>query len=331
MPAEQPATVLVIDDNPRNLQVASEHLARYGYVVLTARDGERGLRRAQYTGPDLVLLDIAMPGVDGFETCRRLQAHPATCDIPVLFMTASHAHEDKLRAFDLGGVDYVTKPFEAGELLARVRTHLTLAAQRRQLAAQAALLDERLVETTTRYQQETGRLQDTLAERERLVRVIALQSAQLEGLTRRWLESGKGAGVAASEHLRQTHLERLRLVAGELALAEAKVADGDGAQHIERARALLEPVLGEVSPAADDLLADTEHLDDPMVKLSAREREVFDMLVLGKANKEIAWALGLKPTTVSTYRLRVLEKLGVEDVPALVRLSLSWDTGGVPD
>ena len=127
-----PPTVLVIDDDPGNLEVASEHLRRYAYRVLTARDGATGLRRARLASPDLILLDIQMPGVDGFEACRRLKASPETAPIPVLFTTAFTDTDVKLRAFELGGVDYTTKPFEAPVLLARVRAHLTLRAQRRQ-------------------------------------------------------------------------------------------------------------------------------------------------------------------------------------------------------
>jgi DNA-binding response OmpR family regulator len=117
----------VVDDNPINLGVVGEHLEDHDYDVTVAQDGEEALTRAQLTRPDLILLDVMMPGIDGFETCRRLKANPATADIPVIFMTALTDVNDKVAAFQAGGVDYISKPFQIEELLARVRTHLALA------------------------------------------------------------------------------------------------------------------------------------------------------------------------------------------------------------
>jgi diguanylate cyclase (GGDEF)-like protein/PAS domain S-box-containing protein len=124
--------LLIIDDNPINLGVVVEHLEQAGYEVLVALDGEEALKRAAYSRPDLILLDVMMPGIDGFGTCRRLKADPVTADIPVIFMTALDDVSDKVAAFQAGGVDYVSKPFQPEELLARVRTHLAL--RRAQLA-----------------------------------------------------------------------------------------------------------------------------------------------------------------------------------------------------
>src|SRR5438046_1687050 len=117
-------SVLVIDDNPDNLKVAVRHFEAYSFEILTARDGETGLRRARLARPDVILLDVQMPGIDGYETCRRLKADPETSAIPVLFMTVLSEAGDKVRGFEVGGVDYVTKPIEAAELLARVQAHL---------------------------------------------------------------------------------------------------------------------------------------------------------------------------------------------------------------
>jgi PAS domain S-box-containing protein len=119
-------TILLIDDDPADLSLLSEPLAAAGLEVLVARDGESGLHKALYARPQIILLDAVMPGLDGFETCRRLKADAATRDIPVLFMTALAGARDKLRAYEAGAVDYVTKPVQAEELLARVRAHLTL-------------------------------------------------------------------------------------------------------------------------------------------------------------------------------------------------------------
>src|SRR5690242_19236362 len=105
-------TVLVIDDNVTNLKVASEHLKAESFEVLTARDGESGIDRAKLGQPDVILLDVQMPGIDGFETCRLLKAEEKTKDIPIIFMTVLTNVEDKLRGFAAGGVDYVPKPFQ---------------------------------------------------------------------------------------------------------------------------------------------------------------------------------------------------------------------------
>ncbi len=118
--------VLVADDTPANLSVLLELLGQAGFEVLIAEDGESALQRAAYARPDLILLDVLMPELDGFATCARLKARPDTREIPVIFMTALAETVDKVRGLDAGAVDYVTKPFQPEELLARVRTHLTL-------------------------------------------------------------------------------------------------------------------------------------------------------------------------------------------------------------
>src|SRR5438105_3880971 len=141
MSAETPSeasakTILIIDDMPANLGVLTTHLEREGYVAVVAQGGEEGVARAEFVRPDLVLLDVMMPGLDGFETCRRLKASELTRDIPVVFMTALTDTSDKLAGFAAGAVDYVTKPLNGAEVLARIETHLALYGLRQQLAAQ---------------------------------------------------------------------------------------------------------------------------------------------------------------------------------------------------
>lgn len=119
-------TVLIVDDMPTNVEVLAGALMKAGYQVAVALDGESAIAQIQYKSPALILLDVMMPGIDGFETCRRLKASPDTQDIPVIFMTALSEPVSKAKGFDLGAVDYITKPFEAEEVLARVKTHLRL-------------------------------------------------------------------------------------------------------------------------------------------------------------------------------------------------------------
>ncbi|NJL88348.1 MAG: hybrid sensor histidine kinase/response regulator [Coleofasciculaceae cyanobacterium SM2_1_6] len=118
--------ILIVDDIPSNLDVISDALSDMGFDVAIATNGERALQQAERKPPDLILLDVMMPGIDGFETCRRLKANSNTADIPVIFMTALSDINSKVQALDLGAVDYVTKPFQEQEVLARVKTHLQL-------------------------------------------------------------------------------------------------------------------------------------------------------------------------------------------------------------
>ena len=133
-------TILIVDDIPANLAIAVNYLEDNSFNVLVAQDGKEGLERAQLVQPDLILLDVMMPGLDGFQTCRRLKSIESTRDIPVIFMTALTDTSDKVKAFEAGAVDYVNKPFQVEELLARIKTHLTLRAMQEQLVAQNAKL-----------------------------------------------------------------------------------------------------------------------------------------------------------------------------------------------
>lgn len=118
--------ILVVDDTTTNLEIVLEILTNVGFNVTTESDGERALKQAEYILPDLILLDVMMPGIDGFETCKRLKANSATCDIPVIFMTANSDTDSKVKGLNIGAVDYITKPFHEEELLARIKTHLEL-------------------------------------------------------------------------------------------------------------------------------------------------------------------------------------------------------------
>lgn len=118
--------ILVVDDTPANLEVLSEALTDAGFEVAIATNGERAIKQAQCSLPSLILLDVMMPGIDGFETCRRLKASKITQDIPIIFMTALSETTDKVNGFNLGAVDYVTKPFQEAELIVRVKTQLKM-------------------------------------------------------------------------------------------------------------------------------------------------------------------------------------------------------------
>lgn len=135
--------ILVVDDTLVNLRILTEMLAAQGYKVRPVTSGAQALQAADAAPPDLILLDINMPGMTGYEVCQQLKQNPVTRDVPVIFMSARDEVLDKIRAFEVGGVDYITKPFHLEELLARVATHVSLRALQRQLegshaAAEAA-------------------------------------------------------------------------------------------------------------------------------------------------------------------------------------------------
>ncbi|GAB4441161.1 MAG: hypothetical protein Kow0031_23120 [Anaerolineae bacterium] len=127
------STILIVDDDAINLKVLQNVLKEPGYRLLIAKSGERALYQLENQLPDLILLDVLMPGIDGFETCRQLKANPATAQIPVIFTTALSDIDSKVKGFEVGGVDYLTKPFHQAEVLARVKTHLTIHHLQRQL------------------------------------------------------------------------------------------------------------------------------------------------------------------------------------------------------
>ena len=136
--------ILIVDDNPNNLSFLFDFLTELGFKVLVARTGVSALQKAEYSPPDLILLDVVMPEVDGFETCRRLKANDSTKEIPIIFMTALNSTEDKVKAFSVGAVDYVTKPIQNEEVLARVKAHLSISRLSRKLQEQNAQMQQEI-------------------------------------------------------------------------------------------------------------------------------------------------------------------------------------------
>ncbi len=144
MEIKQPReNILIVDDTPENLTVLRQILTEHGYRVRPALSGEIALKTAQADLPDLILLDILMPGMDGYEVCGKFKAEERTRDIPIIFISALNEIEDKMKAFSGGGVDYISKPFHAEEILARVGTHLTLRSQQKALTLQNEELREK--------------------------------------------------------------------------------------------------------------------------------------------------------------------------------------------
>ena len=242
-PDRVPSTILVVDDTPTNLEVLFDFLSNAGFKVLFAEDGESAINRVEYARPDLILLDILMPGIDGFETCRRLKENQATAAIPVIFLTALTDTADKVRGFALGAVDFITKPLQSEEVLARVHTHLRIQSLSRQLQAQNARLiqevqERKRAEVSLRQQNQRSHLfsEVSLKIRQSLQIDDILQTAVTEVqqilqadrvLIYRLWPDGTGSGVAEAVQPGWTQVMGL-VFPEEVFPQEAKIQYGQG-------------------------------------------------------------------------------------------------------
>ncbi|WP_153130905.1 response regulator [Dechloromonas hortensis] len=155
-----PPEILVVDDTVASLDLLCDLLTEAGYVVRPAQDGRMALRSAQAKPPELILLDVRMPGMDGYELCQRLKAEPATRDIPIIFLSALRDTGDKVRGFSLGAVDYIAKPFQPEEVLARVHTHIELRRLQTKLEDKVAERTEQLRHSEQELRDSRSRLQE---------------------------------------------------------------------------------------------------------------------------------------------------------------------------
>ncbi|MEG4303469.1 EAL domain-containing protein [Microcoleus sp. D3_18a_C4] len=181
--------ILIVDDNPNNLKLLFDFLKESGFKVLVAKDGESAIEKLQEVSPNIILLDVMMPGMDGFETCHRLKASVATKDIPVIFMTALTDRVDKVKGLSMGAVDYITKPFQQEEVLARVQLHLRLRNLTKTLEEQNVLLKEEIEarkEAEAALQKLTSELEERVASQTAELRQACneLQQAQVQLLER---------------------------------------------------------------------------------------------------------------------------------------------------
>src|SRR5512136_724466 len=165
--------ILVVDDTAANRQLLTNLLTEHGYTVYPASDGELAMEFIRTTLPDLILLDIRMPGMDGYEVCRRLKADERTRSIPIIFISILEDERDKVKGFQAGAVDYITKPFQPEEVLARIGIQLRL----KELTAR---LEQTVVERTSELHAANERLQTELAERKRADQVAQARFRMLE-------------------------------------------------------------------------------------------------------------------------------------------------------
>jgi len=272
------STLLVVDDVPANLALLIDAASAAGHRVLLADSGERALKLAARALPDLILLDVTMPGIDGFETCRRLKANAATREIPVIFVTALGDVTDKIAGLEAGGVDYVTKPLQPAEVLARVRVHLELRRLRAELQAEVARREE--AERSLRHSLDRAVLVATLDGQILFATVRASQlltdhfaGAPAETLPPA-LMACLNAGPAADPQEVATATSRLRV---------RRFAEVGSAECVTL---LLEPLL------------DGAALLQRTFALTPREAEVLVWIAQGKSNPEIAVILANTTGTV---------------------------------
>ena len=176
------ATLLIVDDKPQNLRLISDFLAEQGFELMLTRGGAQALEKVRLATPDLVLLDINMPNMDGFEVCRRLKAERATASTPVIFMTALDDTAHKVEGFRLGAADYITKPIQREELLARIQHHLQLHRLQRELSARSEDLALKNAELEAYAHTIAHSLQTPLAAANRFLEILyKFKSAELSG------------------------------------------------------------------------------------------------------------------------------------------------------
>jgi len=177
-----PPQILIVDDNPENLDILQTRLARHGYEILTARDGEEALAKAREKCPDLILLDIMMPKLDGIEVCRRLKADPSLPFMPIIMVTARADSKDIVAGLEAGGDEYLTKPLDQAALVARVKSMLRIKQLHDTIQKQAARLERQAVELSEWNRTLEQRVGDQLAELERVGRLKRFLSPQLAEL-----------------------------------------------------------------------------------------------------------------------------------------------------
>lgn len=174
--------ILIVDDFPDNLRVLSSTLTEQGYQVRCAKNGSMALRGVQATLPDLILLDINMPDMDGYEVCQKLKASPCTRDIPVIFISALDDVLDKVKAFDVGGIDYIPKPFQLEEVLVRVKSQLALQAAKKEIYKLNAALEERIQQRTVQLEAANQKLQLEVVERKLAEQLLKESEEKLESI-----------------------------------------------------------------------------------------------------------------------------------------------------
>jgi DNA-binding NarL/FixJ family response regulator len=284
------AVVMVVDDAPQSLGPLCQALSEDGYTVIIARDGESALARLDLVTPDAILLDALMPGLSGFEVCRRIKQDAALAHVPVIFMTGLSETTHIVEGFESGGVDYVVKPVRAQEVLVRLATHVRnaravrLAREAVDVGGHGVLVIDAKARVAWRSPQAATWLRD-------------LFPASIEGLPPDWL-----AWLAAGKSSEHSSTG----ANGQVLLLRNLGPVGLGEQMLLLQRR------AEPSAAANRLST---------AALTPREAEVLSWVAKGKTNRDVGEILGMSPRTVNKHLEHVFEKLGVETRAAAAALA----------
>ncbi|PWT90854.1 MAG: DNA-binding response regulator [Proteobacteria bacterium] len=294
--SQSPDIVLVVDDSPDTLKMLTDALEDAGMRVLVARDGWQALSMIEKVAPDVILLDAVMPGMDGFETCRRLKSNDAVTHVPVIFMTGLTETEDVIHGLEAGGVDYVTKPIVPDELLARIRVHLG--------NARAAHGARTALDTLGRFLLAANRAGEILWATPQASKLLARAFGGFE------------AGEFTLPRDVQDWLRR------------ADFGQGPEAVTLAPAAKLSLAVVAQVAPNEILLrLVNAEAVDEQSLlrsklTLTHREAEVLLWIARGKSNRDIADILTLSPRTVNKHLEQIYAKLGVENRTSAAALAM---------
>ncbi len=328
--------ILIIDDNVTNLKVAIDTLRSHDYAVLMARSGQDGLERAKLAQPDLILLDIKMPDLDGYEVCRQLKADPQTEQIPVIFLSALNEVFDKMTAFSIGGVDYITKPFQTEEMLARVHTHIRLQQLQQELQAANETLEEKVQRRTEALAKSNADLEAEIEkrtqhqqEKDHLFEVVSQQSEHLRNLTSLFIQTQQSERQGLAANLHQEISQKIEWAQANVTLIQ-QLLSADNldvvAEHLTSTAQVLDQMASYMAQVTLDLPQPTPEEQDltenPLIKLSEREREVLRLLVQGKSSGEISQLLHLTISSVYTYSRRIKDKLDLHDTISLTKFAL---------
>lgn len=306
-------SILVVDDVPENIGVLLDIL-KADYRLLVAESAESCLEQLPHAQPDLILLDVKMPGMDGFELCRKLKASADWKDIPVIFMTAIDNPKDKHRALELGAVDYVTKPVYVPEVVARVQTHLNIIALQRELREQKEMLE---LEVLMRRETE-NQLQDSLEQAivvSTLDGQIVFATDLARGLLHRYFSSSSFLMLPD---------DLIKAVGGWSQSFGAELLKvGHPAENNELS---VEVFAGIKTPGTIMLQLHESNARNPSnlkkLGLSPRESEVLFWISEGKTYPEIATILGASVRTVHKHAENVFRKLNVESKSAAMRMAM---------
>lgn len=291
---------LVVDDSPETLRLLTDALDGAGMTVMVALDGASAMRIVEQITPDIVLLDAVMPGIDGFETCKRLKRDAGLDGVPIIFMTGLAETEHIVRGLEAGGVDYVTKPIVVEEMLARIRVHLANA--RMTQSARAAL------DVSGRYLlavNSAGALLWATPQAQRLLSDTLADAADNFALPEpmpQWLDQAQKGGTGKKT---------------------ATVASFPGNEQLRL------QYMGKLGPnefllrLAKDTSGDMPAEFSSELGLTTREGEVLSWLSKGKTNRDIAQILGLSPRTVDKHLEQIYAKLGVENRTAAAAIAVN--------